>query len=78
MGISEQEALARQLYALWWESVGVNYDWEALKPAYKTAWIMVAQFVEVRSRELMATNVDAIVMVNGERYRSVFDEPDHR
>lgn len=48
MGIQEQEALARQLHAIWKEAYGhtETVKWEKEAPAFREAWIQVAQFVE--------------------------------
>jgi hypothetical protein len=52
MGSSEQEALARKLCAIWGESFGnhkPDETWEKeLSDNQRTAWIMVAQFVEAQ------------------------------
>lgn len=63
MGSSEQEALARQLFALHEEALGEPHSWPDLKPEHREAWIQVAQFVEARNNEPMATESNPISRV---------------
>jgi len=49
------EALAKQLYALYVEAIGlkaVKWDWDHLSSVQKEAWIQVAQFVDARALEV--------------------------
>ncbi len=77
MSISEQEALARQLWALHQEALG-GYDqslWtDELTSIEREAWIQVAQFVEARN-EPLATDDNPIVKAH---LVSGYDEPDHK
>jgi hypothetical protein len=74
MGISEQEALARQLAAIWGEALEVvspSNLWDVLTDKQRTAWIMVAQFVEARNSEPMATESNPITRIEPVQ----FDKP---
>lgn len=46
--ITEIEKLARQLHDLFYESEMWPYDFDSIHPNEKTAWIMVAQYVDSR------------------------------
>lgn len=80
MGINEQEALARQLYKIHEEALGTGKgEWELESPAWREAWIQVAQFVEGRDIE-----TEDIAMYGSSRNtRTVVDDlmdkyPDHK
>ena len=47
------EALAQQLYALYWEALGKLqfWTWEELKPEEREAWVQIAQFIDARTDE---------------------------
>lgn len=81
MGINEQEALARQLYKLYWEAIGIMYhDWDLVQDNQREAWIQVAQFVEKISQGVMA-NTLIIYGYNGKEPYHGLDEliyPDHK
>ena len=72
MGISEQEALARQLHAIHREAMGdvsgSPYQWEQISIEVREAWIQVAQFVEARE----INKVNAVINL------TQYEEPDHK
>jgi hypothetical protein len=94
MGISEQEALARQLYKIHEEALGTGKaEWELESPAWREAWIQVAQYVEATYIEPLATEMNQIKRINAvqvdTRFREYegiipkellhfYDEPDHK
>lgn len=71
MGIQEQEALARQLHAIWKEAYGhtETVKWEKEAPAFREAWIQVAQFVIQRDSK----PIDPAQVISG-----YDDYPDHK
>lgn len=71
MSISEQEALAEQLFAIHEEALGEPHSWEDLKSNHKAAWRIVAQFVEVRYRAY-GIGTGWGVLLSG------YDEPDYK
>lgn len=77
MGIQEQEALARQLHAIWKEAYGhtETVKWEKEAPAFREAWIQVAQFVEARSNEPLATDANPITRIEPTQIVSGYDKP---